>query len=173
MVCGWLCATTEASVLDPPFAEPVSEFVLSRAASRGLTYAEVEAAVEQWVASVRRLDVAATVAQYDPECGRLLGTLDTTDEGARTTRAAIRAYFEMFLAKDSVEPHFPAFDPADVTLLGEGFASYSGYYQFKIQKGEALTTANAKFTYIFRKTPAGVKIVTHNSGITPQGIVTA
>ena len=31
---------------------------------------------------------------------------------------------------------------------------------------------HAKFTYIFRKTQGAVLIMTHNSGITPTGVVT-
>ena len=48
---------------------------------------------------------------------------------------------------------------------------YSGYYTFAMTKDGQTKDVHAKFTYIYRMTAQGVKIVTHNSGITPTGAV--
>merc|ERR1712139_57800 len=69
------------------------------------------------------------------------------------------------------KPNFPKFDGADVIFLADDTASYSGYYVFALTKGRVTKDVYAKFTYILRKTPNGVKIVTHNSGVTPTGAV--
>ena len=59
-----------------------------------------------------------------------------------------------------------------VFFLSDNTAVYSGYYKFALTKNDATKEVYAKFSYIVRKTPEyGVKIVTHNSGITPTGAV--
>ena len=71
-----------------------------------------------------------------------------------------------------MKPSFPKFDKNDVFMLSDNTAVYSGYYKFALTKNDATKEVYAKFSYIVRKTPEyGVKIVTHNSGITPTGAV--
>ena len=110
---------------------------------------------------------------YDPEMGRLLGTVDEAGSPRRDTIPKIREYFEGFLGgHQAVKPMFPKFDKEDVFFLGEDTAVYSGYYKFALTKEDKTKEVYAKFSYIVRKTPEyGVKIVTHNSGITPTGAV--
>ena len=110
---------------------------------------------------------------YDPEMGRLLGTVDEAGSPRRDTIHKIREYFEGFLGgHQAVEPMFPKFDKEDVFMLSDTTAVYSGYYKFALTKNDATKEVYAKFSYIVRKTPEyGVKIVTHNSGITPTGAV--
>ena len=110
---------------------------------------------------------------YDPEMGRLLGTVDEAGSPRRDTIPKIREYFEGFLGgHQAVKPMFPKFDKEDVFFLGEDTAVYSGYYKFALTKNDVTKDVYAKFSYIVRKTPEyGVKIVTHNSGITPTGAV--
>jgi hypothetical protein len=45
------------------------------------------------------------------------------------------------------------------------------YYTFALTKAGVTKDVYAKFSYVFRMTHDGVKIVTHNSGITPKGAV--
>ena len=66
----------------------------------------------------------------------------------------------------------PLFVLFQVFFLSDNTAVYSGYYKFALTKNDATKEVYAKFSYIVRKTPEyGVKIVTHNSGITPTGAV--
>jgi len=138
-----------------------------------LSLKEVETTIQEWVKNAKALDIDATVAMYDPEIGRLLGTVDNADAPRRTSLKLIRDYFNHFLGdNEKVLPFFPKFDRKDVIFLAEDVASYSGYYKFTLTpKGGQTKDVYAKFTYIMRKTPDGVKIVTHNSGITPAGVV--
>ena len=110
---------------------------------------------------------------YDPEMGRLLGTVDEAGSPRRDTIPKIREYFEGFLGgHQAVQPMFPKFDKEDVFMLSDTTAVYSGYYTFALTKNDVVKEVYAKFSYIVRKTPEyGVKIVTHNSGITPTGAV--
>jgi len=105
--------------------------------------------------------------------GRLLGTVDEAESPRRDTIPKIREYFKGFLGgHQAVKPMFPKFDESDVFFLSENTAVYSGYYKFALTKEDKTKEVYAKFSYIVRKTPEhGVKIVTHNSGITPTGAV--
>ena len=110
---------------------------------------------------------------YDPEMGRLLGTVDEAESPRRDSIEKIREYFNGFLGgNQAVKPSFPKFDKNDVFFLSDNTAVYSGYYKFALTKEGVTKDVYAKFSYIVRKTPEyGVKIVTHNSGITPTGAV--
>ncbi len=134
---------------------------------------EIREARQQWIDAVRARDVERVVALYDPERGRLLGTLDTAATTDRNSPARIREYFEHFLANDAIEPRFPTEIPAGtVTALGDDHAAYSGYYEFLLEKDGEKRVAHAKFTYIYGRGRDGLFIVTHNSGLTPEGIET-
>jgi hypothetical protein len=138
-----------------------------------ITLAEVESTIKAWAQAANERDIEKTVAMYDPEIGRLLGTVDEAASPRRTSLALIKDYFSHFLGDNSaVVPHFPAFDAKDVIFLAEDTVAYSGYYVFTLTSKDGVTKdATAKFTYILRKTPSGVKIVTHMSGLTPTGVV--
>jgi hypothetical protein len=68
---------------------------------------------------------------------------------------------------------------AAVQWLGPGTVAYSGYYCLKLRKtnhhGEtAERMACAKFTFVYRRDASGaLRILLHNSGLTPAGIVAA
>jgi nitrate/nitrite transporter NarK len=137
-----------------------------------ITLTDIKAAVVAWVRAATALDVEKMVALYHPEVGRLLGTDEDASAPRRSSLALIRGYYEEFLGEnEAVQPVFPAFDPSDVLFICDDHASYSGYYKFAITKDGATKDVFAKFTFIFRMTENGVKIVTHNSGITPKGAV--
>jgi len=133
----------------------------------------VQTCMETWAKNAEARDIEATVGMYDPEMGRLLGTVDEAESPRRDTIPKIREYFKGFLGgHQAVKPMFPKFDESDVFFLSENTAVYSGYYKFALTKEDKTKEVYAKFSYIVRKTPEhGVKIVTHNSGITPTGAV--
>ena len=93
----------------------------------------------------------------------------------RTGKDKIREYFVGFLETnyDTVVPNFPAtIAEGDIQQLGDGTVAYSGYYTFDLGKGSTNKVANAKFTYIYRRSADGkLKILLHNSGFTPAGAV--
>merc|ERR1711907_489936 len=125
-----------------------------------VTVQEVEAARDAWIAAVKKGSVDETVGCYDPDAGKLLGTVDL--DGVRTGKDKIMEYFVGFLETnyDTEVPNFPA------TI------AYSGYYPFDLGKGSTNKVANAKFTYIYRRGADGkLKILLHNSGFTPAGAV--
>jgi hypothetical protein len=68
---------------------------------------------------------------------------------------------------------------AAVQWLGPGTVAYSGYYCLKLRKtkhGETTESmACAKFTFVYRRDAASgaLRILLHNSGLTPAGIVAA
>merc|ERR1719258_612713 len=134
---------------------------------------EVQTCMETWAKNAEARDIEATVGMYDPEMGRLLGTVDEAESPRRDSIEKIREYFNGFLGgNQAVKPSFPKFDKDDVFFLSDNTAVYSGYYKFALTKNDVTKDVYAKFSYIVRKTPEyGVKIVTHNSGITPSGAV--
>merc|ERR1711907_213385 len=138
-----------------------------------VTVQEVEAARDAWIAAVKKGSVDETVGCYDPDAGKLLGTVDL--DGVRTGKDKIREYFVGFLETnyDTVVPNFPAtIAEDDIQQLGDGTVAYSGYYTFDLGKGSTNKVANAKFTYIYRRGADGkLKILLHNSGFTPAGAV--
>lgn len=137
-----------------------------------VTPREAQTARDAWKAAVEALDVGRTVSLYDPERGWLLGTLDTGDTTPRQSPARIRDYFESFLDKDGLRATFH--DPvADENLqqLGPGHAAHSGYYEFALTKDGQTVVARATYTYVYRRAADGrLLILTHNSGLTPEGI---
>jgi hypothetical protein len=135
---------------------------------------EIKSAAEEWARAARDRDVDRIVALYDEKAGRLLGTLDEATTKRRADSESIRAYFNHFLGgNDEVVPLFPKFDPNDVTFIDDKSAAYSGYYTFLLTKSGVTRTATAKFTFVYHKTHAGVRIMVHNSGLTPTGILEA
>ena len=133
----------------------------------------LEIVTARWAKNAEARDIDATVGMYDPEMGRLLGTVDEAESPRRDSIEKIREYFNGFLGgNQAVKPSFPKFDKNDVFFLSDNTAVYSGYYKFALTKEGVTKDVYAKFSYIVRKTPEyGVKIVTHNSGITPTGAV--
>ena len=107
---------------------------------------------------------------YDPECGQLLGTMDTAGTARRQTPQRIRDYFENFLAADAVrvEFHRPV-TGEDVIPAGSGHVTYSGYYDFTITRDGVERVLKGTFTFVYRRDADGrLWIVTHNSGFTHE-----
>merc|ERR1719258_337981 len=96
---------------------------------------EVQTCMETWAKNAKARDIDATVGMYDPEMGRLLGTVDEAESPRRDSIEKIREYFNGFLGgNQAVKPSFPKFDKDDVFFLAEDTAVYSGYYKFALTK---------------------------------------
>ena len=132
----------------------------------------VSEACKAWANAVQRLSVDDVVELYDEQDGTLLGTVDTANDGVRSSPETIRTYFNGFLDKDGINAQFPEFNAEDVIVLSPTVAVYNGYYAFELKKGGTTNVANAKFTFLYRKNDKGQwKIIVHNSGFTPEGLV--
>ena len=139
----------------------------------GIMRADVLAVRDAWIEAVQARDIDATVALYDSERGILCGTVDEKEQGPRVGSDAIREYFVHFLANDEVVAEFPPDEKAKIVLLSEALALYTGYYVFQLTKDGKTQVVNAKFTYLYEKGRDGkLRIIHHNSGLTPEGITT-
>jgi len=133
----------------------------------------VTAARDAWVNSVQQLDVDATTQLYDTENVRLLGTVDTEDNKLRNNHALIHEYFTHFLSNDKIVAKFPEVTEDNIIQLGPNHVIFSDYYTFELTKHGKTRMAKAKFSYVYRRKTGhqGLLIATHNSGITPEGII--
>jgi len=138
-----------------------------------ITVAEVTAARDAWVQAVQNLDVDATTKLYDTDNVRLLGTVDTEDNKLRNNHALIHEYFVHFLSNDKIVAKFPEVTDDNIIQLGPNHVIFSDYYTFELTKDGKTRMAKAKFSYVYRRKAGhqGLLIATHNSGITPEGIV--
>ena len=68
---------------------------------------------------------------------------------------------------------FPDVTDDNIIQLGPNHVIYSDYYTFELTKDGKTRVAKAKFSYVYRRKTGhpGLLIATHNSGITPEGIV--
>eukprot|EP00277_Geminigera_cryophila_P032898 CAMPEP_0173122580 /NCGR_PEP_ID=MMETSP1102-20130122/54273_1 /TAXON_ID=49646 /ORGANISM="Geminigera sp., Strain Caron Lab Isolate" /LENGTH=399 /DNA_ID=CAMNT_0014030019 /DNA_START=30 /DNA_END=1229 /DNA_ORIENTATION=+ len=137
-----------------------------------ITVEQVRQARDMWISSVQRLSVAETVALYDTQNVRLLGTVDTEDNKLRNSHKLIHEYFTHFLAHDQIVAHFPEVTEDSMIRLGKHHVIYSGYYTFELTKDGVTKAAKAKFSYLYVRKNGhnNLLITTHNSGITPQGV---
>jgi len=134
---------------------------------------EVSAARDAWVNAVQQLDVDGTTQLYDTENVRLLGTVDTEDNKLRNNHALIHEYFVHFLSNDRIVAKFPEVTDDNIIQLGPNHVIFSDYYTFELTKHGKTRMAKAKFSYVYRRKTGhqGLLIATHNSGITPEGII--
>jgi len=134
---------------------------------------EVSAARDAWIQAVEARDVHAVVALYDTENVRLLGTVDTEDNKLRNNHHLIEEYFHHFLSNDRLVAKFPEVTEDNIIQLGPNHVIFSDYYTFELTKDGKTRMAKAKFSYVYRRKAGvqGLLIATHNSGITPEGII--
>ncbi len=78
-------------------------------------------------------------------------------------------------AEELCAPLLPVPPAGAVQRLGAGVVAYSGYYCFRLRRaGEgAPVLACAKFTFVYAREPSSgaLRILLHNSGLTPAGVV--
>jgi hypothetical protein len=135
-----------------------------------ITPEQVLTARRAWQAAIEARDVEAVVSLYDPECGQLLGTMDTSGTARRQNPQRIRDYFESFLAADALHVEFHRSVTAeDVMAAGPDHVTYSGYYDFTITEASIERVLKGTFTFVYHRDAAGrLWIVTHNSGFTHE-----
>lgn len=124
------------------------------------TTTQIRDCLERWSRAVEARDVEATCDCYDTERGELLGTVATS---RRAGRAAIRGYFERFLARDEVRV---SWDEVHVQELGEA-ALAAGVYTFRLRDGDRSDEVRARFTFVFAGEGDGRRIVHHHSSRVP------
>jgi hypothetical protein len=170
----YLLITTHNSGITPQGVTVIKKAPINGAAAPPpVSVAEVTAARDAWIAAVQALDVEATTKLYDTDNVRLLGTVDTEDNKLRNNHGLIHEYFEHFLSNDRIVAKFPDVTDDNIIQLGPNHVIYSDYYTFELTKDGKTRVAKAKFSYVYRRKTGhpGLLIATHNSGITPEGIV--
>ena len=74
-------------------------------------------------------------------------------------------YFKHFTAKDSLKGKIDELH----TRVMDDTAVNSGHYTFTFKQDGKEVAANARFTYVYKKTPLGWLIVEHHSSLVPAG----
>lgn len=93
--------------------------------------------------------------------------LPTVSNKVRHNHDEIRDYFVAFLARKPVG----VIDESNTRLLADGLASNSGVYTFTF--GDDGSQVTARFTYVYRKTIEGWKIIEHHSSAMPETMAKA
>jgi uncharacterized protein (TIGR02246 family) len=114
-----------------------------------------------WVNAVQAHKTEDVISLYS-EDSVLLGTMDS--EVPRVGKERVGNYFDSFLKK---KPEKIVFDKdMNIQYLKDNMVLVSGYYTFYV-KGDS--SIKAKYTFCLEKIDdSTVKIVLHNSGLTPS-----
>jgi uncharacterized protein (TIGR02246 family) len=125
-----------------------------------ISRAGVEALFDRWNAALASGDAAQVSALYSDDA--LL--LPTLSDQPRNTRAAIRDYFEGFLAR-SPEGRI---DSRQINL-GCNTALDAGTYSFRLagRDGAAAAWVQARYTFVYGHGPEGWRIQHHHSSLQP------
>ena len=123
---------------------------------------DVEGLFERWNAALTSGDAATVAALYSADA--LL--LPTLSNQPRDTPAAIRDYFEGFLARDPLG----RIDSRQISL-GCNTALDAGTYSFRLTgpNGSATEWVQARFTFVYVNGPEGWRIQHHHSSLQPPG----
>lgn len=117
---------------------------------------EILALFDQWNAALQAGDAARMTELYAHDA-ILLPTLSNK---VRHNHAEIRDYFEWFMPQRASG----VVDEANVRVFGD-FALNSGRYTFTFADG---SSAAARFTYVYRRTADGWRIIEHHSSRMPE-----
>ena len=122
--------------------------------------ADIHAALRHWTEALGSgQGELPVVALYSPDA-ILLATFDPKP---LTSRADITGYFH----KLTQNPHLQAtIQTEKIDLFADGGVD-SGLYTFSYRKGDEEVRVPARFTFVFRRTPAGWLIVSHHSSVLP------
>jgi uncharacterized protein (TIGR02246 family) len=118
---------------------------------------DVTAALNAWLKDVASGSVNRVLNHYDQR-SILLPTLEGRVCDSEAKR---RHYFDHFLAKGPQG----TVDELHVQTLGT-IAVLGGHYTFGFKDG---SSAKARFSYVYKNTPAGLMIVDHHSSVRPAG----
>ncbi len=123
-----------------------------------MTAEEIENLFETWNAALLTGDPDEVTRLYAPDAV----LLPTVSNQVRHNHAEIRDYFVGFLAN---QPR-GVIDESNTRTLTDDLASNSGVYTFSFGDGSQTT---ARFSYLYRRTDDGWKIIEHHSSAMPEG----
>ncbi len=119
---------------------------------------EIEALFDDWNAALQSHDPKQVAALYAKDA--IL--LPTLSDQLRKTPDMIEDYFTEFLRLNPkgtiIEQHIRVYDPIAVN---------SGIYSFATTVGGERHDVTARFTFVYRRGPAGWEIIEHHSSTMP------
>ena len=127
---------------------------------RRLTPNEVQELSAGWMAAVCARKPDAVVAQYARD-GVLVGTVA---QRIKQGRADIRTYFKRFLAKDGLCGQFDS----HLIEVYPDTAIHTGTYTFSWRVNGKAVQVPARYTFVWRNTDEGWRIVNHHSSVLPE-----
>lgn len=126
------------------------------------TMDQIDATQQQWAEAIESRDIERVLALYDPERGVLWGTVAGH---LRQGHAAIRTYFEHFLAHEGIKVSFES----SLTREFGPLAISSGAYRFQWHDaGQEPVSLVARFTYSYHREGDRWLIVDHHSSAMPE-----
>jgi hypothetical protein len=136
--------------------------VVAETPARGAE-ADVHAALHRWVETLGSGKGEAPIAAlYAPDA--IL--LSTFDPKPLETPAEITSYFH----KLTQNPNLKATVQSEkIQTFADDGGEDSGLYTFSYTKDGKEVRVPARFTFVFRRTPAGWLIVSHHSSVVPPG----
>lgn len=115
----------------------------------------------KWNEALQTKDPKKVAELYTEDCT----FLPTLSPDFKKGIAGAESYFVHFLAKDPVGE----IKDGEVQSIGEDCYIHSGMYDFEVGPEGERSTANARFTYIWRKEEDGEwKIIHHHSSLKPS-----
>jgi len=135
-------------------------YLVSHLAAPVLTSHRVHDLTRMWLQTVCTRNPVAVANLYAPD-GILVGTVA---QRIKQTPAEIETYFDTFLAKQGICGNITS------TLTQEypGWAIDTGTYTFSWQENGKVVEVPARYTFVWKRTPKGWKIVNHHSSALPE-----
>lgn len=123
-----------------------------------MTPEQIEELFETWNAALLTGDPDQVTRLYAPDAV----LLPTLSNQVRHNHDEIRDYFVGFLAKKPSG----VIDESNTRSLAHDLAGNSGVYTFSFEDG---SKAQARFSYLYRKSDEGWQIIEHHSSAMPEG----
>jgi len=126
----------------------------------GIQPEEIKQALMDWLEAVSLGNSSAIIQLYDPNAV-LISTLSAK---VYTTPAERKKYFDAFTAHKHLRG---SIEQAYVRIYGD-IAIASGLYTFIYKEHGKTVVIPARFTFVYKKTEDGLKIVEHHSSRQPK-----
>ncbi len=123
-----------------------------------MTPEDIDDLFTTWNAALLTDDPDEVTGLYAPDAV----LLPTLSNQVRHDHDEIRDYFVGFLAKTPSG----VIDESNPRSLADGLASNAGVYTFSFGDG---SRATARFSYLYRRTEDGWRIIEHHSSVMPEG----
>ena len=120
----------------------------------------VEAQGQSWATALASREPAAITSLYD-EDAVLLATFSDKVDGS----ADIQKYFEGLTKNEGLRV---TFNEQEVRTIAPNVVSNSGLYTFAFEKDGKTVEVPARYTFVYRKTNDGWKIIEHHSSVRPE-----